>query len=436
MAGEFFVLIKPKSVQSTTGELVIMMDDLLLLKIAEQFGTPLYVYDGDRIALQYRRLKSMFPEEFEIFYSLKANPLLGIAVLFNSFGSGIEVASAGELYLALQAGFNPRDIIFTSPGKTREELGYAVTQGIYSINIESVAEAELINQIGELHSKPVNIAVRINPDFNLSGAGIKMSGIPTQFGIDQSQIHAAFKLFKSYPLIKVIGIHIYTGTQMLNASNILANMEAIIKLSLELSDQYQFKLEFLDLGGGFGIPYFPGEDPFNETELTEGMSAIWNLYKDQLFSTRMIIESGRYLTAESGVFLSKALYTKECKGVKYAVCDGGSNHHANSAFLGRHIRNNFPMHVLDKQGEPMELTVVGPLCTPADVIGQKVMLPPVAPGDIIAVDKSGAYGPSNSPLFFLSHPLPAEVVHYQGSTVIARERGKIEDFIKGQTPDF
>jgi diaminopimelate decarboxylase len=201
---------------------------------------------------------------------------------------------------------------------------------------------------------------------------------------------------------------------------------------LELSEQYRFAPEFLDLGGWFGIPYFPGEVPFNETELAEGMSAIWDHYRNHLRSTKMAIESGRYLTAESGVFLTKVLYTKECKGVKYAICDGGSNHHANSAFLGRYIRNNFPLHVLEKQDNPTELTVVGPLCTPTDVIGQKVTLPPVIPGDIIAIDKSGAYGPSNSPLFFLSHPLPAEVIHYQGNTIIARERGKLEDFVKGQ----
>lgn len=410
------------------------MDDLLLQKIAGEFGTPLYVYDGDRIESQYRRLKGMLPKEFNVYYSLKSNPTLGIAGLFRGLGSGIEVASAGELYLALQAGFDPRDIIFTSPGKTREELEYAVEHQIYSINIESIAEAELINQIGSLRSRQINVAIRINPDFNLSGAGIKMAGVPTQFGIDQSQLAEAFQSLKSLSFVKIIGIHVYTGTQMLSTQNILANMEAIIKLALELAEQYQFKLEFLDLGGGFGVPYFPGEAPFDETGLRQGMAAVWDTYRNQLpGGVNMAVESGRYLTAESGVFLTQILYTKECKGLKYAVCDGGSNQHANSAFLGRHIRNNFPMHVLGKHELPTELTVVGPLCTPTDVIGQKVMLPAVTPGDIISIDKSGAYGLSNSPLFFLSHPLPAEVVHYQNKTVIIRERGKLEDFVKGQS---
>lgn len=409
------------------------MDDALLGKIAGTYGTPLYVYDREQMELQYRKLKAMMPPEFAVFYSLKANPLLGIAGIFNRLGCGIEVASAGELYTALQSGCHPGDIIFTSPGKTLEELEYAVASGIYSINVESVAEAELINGIGSRCSKPVNITIRINPDFNLSGAGIKMTGVPTQFGIDQSQIPEAFGVINALPFIKVIGIHIYTGTQMLSAANILANMEAILQLALDVAERYQFKLEFLDLGGGFGVPYFPADTALDETGLADGMAVLWERYRNRLQGVKMAIESGRYLLAESGYFLTKVLYVKESKGVRYAVCDGGSNHHANSAFLGRHVRNNFPIHVLDKRGGDLaELNVVGPLCTPTDLIGQKLMLPPVVPGDIIVIEKSGAYGLTNSPFYFLSHPFPAEVIHYQGNVTIVRERGKIEDFLKGQ----
>jgi diaminopimelate decarboxylase len=410
--------------------------DKIIAGVAEQYGTPLYLYDGDKIKSQYQLLKSCLPANFNIFYSVKANPLLGICRLFQTMGSGIEIASSGELHTALAAGFAPGDIIFTSPGKTRAEMEYAVTNDIYCINIESVAEAELLNQIAAGKSKTVRIAIRINPDFNLSGAGIKMSGVASQFGIDQAQLETAFGRLQSMKNLKISGIHIYTGTQMLDAKSIVDTMEAIVKLALELAEQYQFALEFLDLGGGFGIPYFGGENKLDLETMKQGIAAIWDQSKDKLSQTRMAVESGRFLMAESGVYLTRVLYKKECKGNKYLICDGGSSQHANSAFLGRHIRNNFPMYISGRDSEPEEVTIVGPLCTPTDVIGQKVTLPRAEPGDIVVIEKSGAYGLTNSPNLFLSHELPAEAIHIEGKTYILRERGIAQDFLKGQSVSF
>lgn len=408
------------------------MEDKTLRDIAKKHGTPVYVYDTDKILSQYGMLKDSLPEECGIFYSMKANPLLGICQLFKNLRSGIEVASSGELYTALAAGFPPEKIIFTSPGKTYDELEYAIDTGIYSINIESLDEAQMINRIAMEKSRKVDIAVRINPDFDVAGTGIKMSGVPTQFGIDQIQLGDAFEILKSLPNINIIGIHIYTGTQALNAHNIVLNMEQIIKLALELSEKHTFQLKFLDLGGGFGIPYFKGDTYLDMELFRREFAQMWDKYKDQLSKTKVFVESGRFLMAEAGTYLVKVLYSKACKGNKYIVCDGGSNQHAASAFLGRHIRNNFPMHVLDKTENKVEVNVVGPLCTPTDVIGQKVMLPEVITGDIIAVERSGAYGVTQSPGLFLSHPLPAEVGYYAGKTYVLRERGRKEDFLNGQ----
>jgi diaminopimelate decarboxylase len=406
--------------------------DKIIAEAAGQYGTPLYFYDGDKLKSQYQLLKSCLPANFEIFYSIKANPLLGICRLFQTMGSGIEIASSGELKVALTAGFAPGNIIFTSPGKTRAELDYAVTSDIYCINIESVAEAELLNQIAGEKSKSVRVAIRVNPDFNLSGAGIKMTGVASQFGIDQAQLETAFGRLKTLANLKIAGIHIYTGTQMLDAQNIVNTMEAIVKLAIELADRYQFQPEFLDLGGGFGIPYFGGESKLDLELLKQGIAAIWDCHKDRLSQTRIGVESGRFLMAEAGVYLTRVLYKKECKGSKYLICDGGSNLHASSAFLGRHIRNNFPMRICGRDGEPEEVNIVGPLCTPTDVIGQKVTLPKAEPGDIVIVEKSGAYGVTNSPNLFLSHEFPAEVIHIEGKTRMLRERGTAADFLKGQ----
>lgn len=408
------------------------MNSEVINNIVELHGTPIYVYDAEKVESQYNCLKNSLPENFEIFYSMKANPLLGICQMMKILGSNIEIASEGELNTALEAGFSPNDIIFTSPGKTYEELGFAIETGIYSINIESLEEAELINNIAEIKSKKVNISIRINPNFDISGAGIKMSGVATQFGIDYLDFSSAYSQLKKLSNINVIGIHVYNGTQVLKAESIYNGMEEIIKMALHLSNEYGFKLKFLDLGGGFGVPYFKGDYELDINELKDGICAIWNKYKDSFSDVRMAVESGRFIIAEAGVYITKVLYTKENKGQIYEVCDGGSNFHANSAFLGRHIRNNFPMYILDNEHEVEATNYVGPLCTPTDVLGQKVMLPKAAKGDILVVEKSGAYGLTNSPMLFLSHPHCAEVIYYNNEILVLRERGRKEDFIKGQ----
>lgn len=409
------------------------MNEVDYRSLAKQYGTPLYVYEGEKIESRYRLLKSCLPEPFEVFYSVKCNPLLGVCQLFHGLGSSIEVASLGELHMARQAGFNPADIIFTSPGKSLEELEAAIDFGIYSINVESVEEARLINGIAQELGKLARISVRINPNFNFNGAGMKMTGVPTQFGIDQSEIAEALDEIQSLPYVSLIGIHVFSGTQMLDADLIVRNFGEIMKLAVELSETHDFALQFLDLGGGFGVPYFQGEQELDTDKLRQGLAELWEQYGDKLGGARIGVESGRFLLAESGVFLCKVSYVKHCKGAKYVVCDGGSNQHASSAFLGRYVRNNFPMRLYGKDEEQTEeVNVVGSLCTPTDVIGQKVQLAKAEPGDLLVVEKSGAYGLTHSPVLFLSHALPAEVLCYRQRTHVLRERGKAEDFLRGQ----
>ncbi|MBO9598824.1 MAG: diaminopimelate decarboxylase [Cohnella sp.] len=409
------------------------MNDVDYRSLAEQYGTPLYVYQGDMIESRYRLLRGCLPESFEVFYSVKCNPLLGVCQLFRELGSGIEVASLGELRMALQAGFKPGDIIFTSPGKSAEELEAAVDLGIYSINVESVEEARRINAIAGRRNVLARISARINPNFNFSGAGMKMTGVPTQFGIDQSEIAEAMDAIQALPFVSLIGIHVFTGTQMLDADLIVRNFAEVMKLAVELSEAHDFALQFLDLGGGFGVPYFQGEQDLDTDKLRLGLSKLWEQYGEKLRGARIGVESGRFLLAESGVFLTKVLYVKNCKGAKYVVCDGGSNQHASSAFLGRYVRNNFPMRLHGKdEEETEEANVVGSLCTPTDVIGQKVRLARAEPGDLLIVEKSGAYGLTHSPVLFLSHALPAEILIYRDNIHVLRERGKAEDVLHGQ----
>lgn len=410
------------------------MDSNKISSVVQKYGTPCYLYDGNKIKEQYLKLKSILPDNFEVFYSMKTNPLLGVCQLFKNLGSSIEVASGGELAVALEAGFESNNIIFTSPGKTLDELELAIDNNIYSINVESLEEAILIDSIAKSKDKIVNISIRVNPDFNLSGAGIKMSGVSSQFGIDFSKIASVYKTLEVLSNVSLIGLHVYCGTQILKAENIYNTMDAIFSMAIDLANEYNFDLKFLDLGGGFGIPYFKGEVNIDFQELKNGIYNVFRKYKEQLTNTRIAVESGRFLMAECGVFLTKVLYTKEVKGQNYIICDGGSNFHANSAFLGRYIRNNFPQYILnkDKNEDEMLITVAGPLCTPTDILGQKLSLPQANVGDIVIIEKSGAYGLTDSPVLFLSHPMPAEILSFENKMFLLRKRGKFTDFITNQ----
>lgn len=413
------------------------MDDNILKNMVKKYDTPIYIYDYDKICYQYNSLKSSIPSSFNIFYSLKANPLLGICEIFRKLGSGIEVASGGELYMAISAGFSPESIIFTSPGKTYKDLEYAICQNIYCINIESIQEANIINQIAYDKSKQVNISIRINPNFNYMTSGMNMTGISSQFGIEQSQLKEAFDILDTLKNINVIGISVYMGTQVLDADNIISNTEEIIKLAIETSRIYNFKLRYLNLGGGFGISYFENDRTLNMKKLSKGMKEVWHRRKDQLRDTRIIVESGRFLMADTSLYLTKVLYRKRSKGKTYLICDGGANHHAASAFLGRYIRDNFPIRILNKNGKEEVVNISGPLCTPIDIIGQKVKVPQnVMCGDIVVVEKSGAYGLTNSPVLFLSHSIPCEMILKDGKEYMLRERKDSKEFLNGQCSLF
>lgn len=409
------------------------MDSNKVMEILNEYKSPMYLYDGAIIKNQYAKLKECLPEQFEIFFSMKANPLLGICQLMRRLGSRIEVASEGELHTAFTAGFPAQDIIFTSPGKTVDELSYAIDKEIYSINVESFEELEIIQEIASKKSKRVNVSIRINPDYDALGAGIKMSGGATQFGIDYKQVVDGINAMLHSPNINIIGIHVYMGTQMLVADNIVSIMDKIFEMALEVWTKTGINLKFLDLGGGFGVPYFKNDPELDLEALKSGINGIWNKYGDKFCDVRIAVESGRFLLAESGRFLTKVLYCKKSKDRTFIICDGGSNFHANSAFLGRYIRNNFPMSILGKENESVfETNVVGPLCTPTDVIGQRVMLPEAEPGDILSVEKSGAYGLTNSPVLFLSHPQPAEILVLDNTVHVLREHGRKEDFLAKQ----
>lgn len=411
-----------------------MMNDTKIIEAVQEYETPLYLYDRARIEENYHKLtESIFPDA-KLFYSMKANPSLGVCQIFHDLGAGIEVASAGELCVALEAGFNPENIHFTSPGKTVAEIEYALKEGIHLINIESVEEAHVVDAIAKKLQVKANIGIRVNPSVCFSNAKIKMSGVSSQFGIEEEDVNETLiRELKELTNIEILGFQVYMGTQMLVSEDIIKNTEYIMTMALRLAKEFGISLKYLNVGGGFGVKYFKNETPLELSEVKKGMEALYTAFAKDLKDTKVVFESGRFLMADTGVFVTKVLYVKTSKNQKYVVCDGGSNFHSSAAFLGRFIRNNFPIHTIPASEELAECNVCGPLCTALDVIGQKVSINAnITSGDLVVIEMSGAYGYTYSPSKFLSHEQPMELLLDGDSMKVLRSRGKIEDYISGQ----
>lgn len=409
------------------------MKEDLIKTAAEKYITPMYLYNKEDILNNAKKLKQSFPDEAALYFSMKANPLLGICQIMQEICDGVEVASAGELYTALKAGVEPEHILFSSPGKTEEELAYAIDAGIHMINIESVEEALLIESLSEERNRVTSISVRINPVSSYSNAKIKMSGVSSQFGIEEEDLLEVFQNLQCLKHISLDGLQVYMGTQNLLAEYILNNTEYILQLAGRISKEMGITFHSINFGGGFGVPYFKNESELDMDALKKGIQELFKVYANELGGARPIFESGRYLLANAGVYITKVLYKKISKGMEYLICDGGSNFHSASAFLGRFVRNNYPMHILGKENEESIYTVTGPLCTPTDVIGQKVCLNHEAEaGDFIIIEKSGAYGLTFSPADFLSHEKPIEVLADENGFFVLRERKEKESILIGQ----
>lgn len=412
------------------------LNDERIQELVSEYGTPLYIYDRSVISDNSSALKDAIYPGASLCYAMKCNPLVGICRAFREEGLDIETASMGEIMAAVEAGYSTDRIIFTSPGKTQAEIEYAVDNDLKVINVDSLYEAGLVDSAAAKKGRKARIAVRINPSQCYSNAKIKMTGIPSQFGAEEEELDKAFfDGIKSLPNTEFVGFQIYMGTQMLKVTDIIGNTEYAMNLALKLSEEYDLELKYLNCGGGFGVKYFKNEEPLDMQELKSGMQELYDRMHDKLKNTEIVFESGRYLMATAGVMVTGVLYRKDSKGQRFLICDGGSNFHSSAAFLGRFVRNNFPLRVIragDKGGD-IETTICGPLCTSLDVIGQKVMLDENTDvGDLVVIEQSGAYGYTYSPTLFLSHEAVAEVITDGGKSCVLRRRGEPSDFLKMQ----
>jgi diaminopimelate decarboxylase len=421
-----------KSYSSVDG--ILYMSRTSINEIAASYGTPVFVYDASILDQKWNLLRRTFPPEFAISYSVKANPNPAIVRFFLSKGSGLEIASGGELHVALAAGSPPGKILFAGPGKTGIELEFALTRGVGEIHAESGLEIERISALSRKLGLRGPVAIRVNPSEEAQGGAMRMGGKPAPFGIDEEQIDAVIERILSDPCLEFRGIHLFTGTQILNPTVLIRQYRKGIEIAVNVAEKFKQPIRTLDFGGGLGIPYFVNEKELDMEVLRDQLSALMSeVRKEPLFSgTRFMLEPGRYLVGEAGIYVTRITDVKISRGKKYIIVDGGMNHHlAASGNLGQVIKKNFPIAILSKIGHEYreKVDVVGPLCTPLDVLARDAELPAAEVGDLVCVFQSGAYARTASPLDFLSHPHPAEVLVSNGQIELIRRRGIYEDLL-------
>jgi len=420
---------------SSAGELSI--GGVAVSELARQYGTPMFVYDRGIIDEKWNLLRDALPPPFSICYSVKANPNQTILKHFLSKGAGLEVASAGEFCQALHAGCPPDKIIFAGPGKTESELELVLGKGIGEIHLESVREAERVSAIAQKLGLHARVAVRVNPSGEAEGGAMRMGGRPAAFGIDEETLDEVLDRVISLKNLEFRGIHLFTGTQILDFQILVNQYRKGLEVALRVATRLKRSLHTLDFGGGLGTPYFPHEQQLDTQKLKTELSLLFeSVHSEPLFSgTHFMVEPGRYLVGEAGVYVTRVIDLKVSRGKKFLILDGGMHHHlAASGNLGQTIKRNYPVAVLNKLDEPAEETfeVSGPLCTPLDVLARGAILPRIEIGDLVGVFQSGAYGRSASPLGFLSHPAPPEIWVDNGSHRLIRRRGEFADYLRDQ----
>ncbi|HVK23847.1 MAG TPA: type III PLP-dependent enzyme [Actinokineospora sp.] len=403
-------------------------------ELAERFGTPLYVYDGEVLTSAITDLRDALHPAVEVFFSLKSNPNISVFDTLRSAGARAEVSSVVELRTALAAGAPGGDIIFLGPGKSDEDLVACLDARVYAIVCESFDELDRIESLAAERALTQRVLLRINPAYSVSGSRLTMGGKPRQFGIDEAQVLAAGDLPSRYRHADIAGIHVYLGTRILDADVVVKNTAQVFELAEKVVEATGIRLDAVDFGGGLGVAYFDGEHDLDLDALAAGLNPLVAEFAAAHPGTRLIMESGRYLTARAGVYVLGVRYVKESMGEWFAVADGGTHHHMAAVGIGSFVKRNFPAVLLrgDTESQPRPWQVTGPLCTPNDTLLKNVLLPTLAAGDLIGVLRSGAYGPSASPGLFLSHGYPAEVLVSGGTAHLVRDRDQPEDLLGKQ----
>ena len=390
----------------------LQIGGMALTRLAQRVGrTPFYAYERRSMEERVASLRAALPQGVQLHYAMKANPMPAVVQLLAGLVDGIDVASGGELKVALDTTLRPSRISFAGPAKSDAELNCAVAAGVL-LNLESEQEMERAALAGERMGLAPRVALRINPDFELKHSGMKMGGGARQFGVDAERIPAMLRRAGQLGL-DFLGLHIFSGSQNLDAAAIILAQQKSVELALRLAPHAPGPLRLLNIGGGFGVPYFPGEQALDVAAIGAALDATRQRLQRGAPGCKLALELGRYLVGEAGIYVSTVLERKISRDQVFLITDGGLHHHlAASGNFGQVLRKNYPVLIGNKvAGEAREtVSVVGPLCTPLDLLAERMELARAEAGDLVVVLQSGAYGLTASPTAFLGHPAPLEVL--------------------------
>lgn len=381
-------------------------------RLAARVGsTPFFAYDRGLLDHRVSRLRAALPDRVELSFAMKANPMPAVVQHLARAVDRIDVASAGEMQTALDTTISPEMVSFAGPGKSPAEIRQAVAAGIL-VEVESTTEFGRVVAAGDELGLTPRVAIRVNPDFAVKGSGMRMGGGPQQFGIDSEQVPAVLREFASAGA-DVLGFHVFAGSQNLNADIIAEAQRRTVDLVSGLAEHLPVPIRYLNLGGGFGIPYVEKDQPLDLDAVAANLhTLVTGPIAERMPEASPVIELGRYLVGECGVYVTRVLDRKVSRGTTFLVVDGGMHHQlAASGNFGQAIRRNYPVIVANRAALDTDeiVTVVGSLCTPLDLLGDAISVPRAEIDDLIVIFQAGAYGLTASPTAFLGHAPPAEV---------------------------
>ncbi len=401
------------STQFKTENNQLLFGGQTLARLALRAGqTPFYAYSRNLIQERIRSLRAQLDPNVHLHYAIKANPMPALVQFVAREVHGLDVASGGELHIALNAGGAPLHMSFAGPGKREAELAQALATGVL-IHLESEHQARMLSALSQKLNLPARVSLRVNPDFELKTAGMRMGGGAKPFGIDAEAIPA---LLRQLPALQLNfeGFHCFSGSQNLQADALIEAHRASYALLCQLAEHAPAPVRSFNLGSGFGIPYFSHETALPLAPVLENLNALAHKAQQDFPEAHLVLELGRYLVGEAGIYVTRIVDKKISRGQIFYVCDGGLNHHlAASGNFGQVIRKDYPVAIGNKMNIPINpnpASLVGPLCTPLDILTNKTPLPDAEIGDFVVVFQSGAYGASASPQGFLSHPGPVEIL--------------------------
>ena len=397
----------------------------LLQTLAEKYGTPLYVYNLRDVRSNFFKLRSALPPHSRIYYSLKANPHPDLVRCLVSLGCSLEVSSIGEIAAALSSGVSPENVLFTGPAKTSHAIRYAISSGIRNFSVESPGEFRRLSTECFKHKVVASCLIRVNASLPAIGASVKMTGLPSQFGIDLADMRVIMQESSSLRNINIIGIHLFNGSNITPASNLLDNFINNVQVAQSICSDMKFSIREINLGGGFPAPFATRDLPFDPDSIVPLQKYIESFISKFDLSPITSFESGRYLVSSSGSLLTRVVDLKMSKNRRYIILDSGINHVGGMSGLNRMRRPQMSIETFNSSKQFLQASVVGPLCTPADLLSHDVEIPAVTPGDVVHIPNVGAYGLTASLIGFLSHHTPIEIV-LDGKQLVSLTRLALE----------